>query len=103
MDELPIIFIYYVSLNGKIFNSRTVRSYIHPVLSYIHTVLSYIHHILSYVHSASHIFIPFSHILTLFFHIFIICEASLQSPQNVARNEMVEIVDYNLISLIKLQ
>ena len=32
-----------------------------------------------------------------------ICEASLQNPQNVARNEMVVILDYNLISLIKLQ
>ena len=31
-----------------------------------------------------------------------ICEASLQNPQNVTRNEMVVILDYNLISLIKL-
>ena len=30
-------------------------------------------------------------------------EASLQNPQNVAQNEMVVILDYNLLSLIKLQ
>ena len=29
------------------------------------------------------------------------CEASLQNPQNVAQNEMVVILDYNLISLNK--
>ena len=31
-----------------------------------------------------------------------ICEASLQNPQNVAQNVMIVILDYNLISLIKL-
>ena len=33
----------------------------------------------------------------------IICEASLQNPQNVALNEIVVILYSNLISLIKLQ
>ena len=32
----------------------------------------------------------------------VICEVSLQNPQNVATNEMVVILDYNLISLNKL-
>ena len=31
-----------------------------------------------------------------------ICEASLQNPQNVAQNEIVVILDYNLISLNRL-
>ena len=35
-------------------------------------------------------------IINQFLRFYVICEASLQNPQNVAQNEMVVILDYNL-------